>query len=125
MRENDPRRIFDVEQFLNSAAGIPGIVLYGPADAALRTGVVSFNIAGAVPSEVGLILDRSFGIMARTGLQCAPSAHRTLGTFPAGTVRFSFGWFNKRAEVEFAVKALKEIASWIANGTAIPAREAH
>src|SRR5438876_481409 len=89
-----------VEQFLNSAGDIPGIVLYGPADAALRTGVVSFNITGAVPSEVGLILDRSFGIMARTGLHCAPSAHRTLGTFPAGTVRFSFGWFNKRAEVE-------------------------
>ena len=78
--------------------------------------MISFNVAGAVPSEIGLILDESFGIMARTGLHCAPSAHRTLGTFPAGTVRFSFGWFNTPAEVELSLEALREIASWAAKG---------
>lgn len=101
-----------VAQFLARASEIPGIVLYGPRDPALQCGVVSFNIAGATPSEVGLILDESFGIMARTGLHCAPSAHRTLGTFPAGTVRFGFGWFNTPAEVEVAVEALREMAVW-------------
>ncbi|MBI2817976.1 MAG: aminotransferase class V-fold PLP-dependent enzyme [Acidobacteria bacterium] len=78
----------------------------------LRCGVVSFNLTGAMPSEVALVLDRSFGIMARSGLHCAPSAHRTLGTFPTGTVRFSFGWFNTSAEVETALSALREIAVW-------------
>jgi selenocysteine lyase/cysteine desulfurase len=55
--------------------------------------------------------------MARTGLHCAPAAHRTLGTFPAGTVRFSFGWSNTEAEVDTALQALRQIAAWAAKGT--------
>lgn len=101
-----------VARFLAGASEIPGILLYGPRDPALHCGLVAFNVAGAMPSEVGLILDQSFEIMARTGLHCAPAAHRTLGTFPAGTVRFSFGWFNTTAEVETALGALREIATW-------------
>jgi len=112
-----------VAQFLDGASDIPGIALYGPRDAKLQCGVISFNLAAAVPSEVGLILDQSFEIMARTGLHCAPSAHRTLGTFPAGTVRFSFGWFNTPAEVEIALKALKVIAAWAAKGAMVPGRD--
>ena len=108
-----------VAQFLAGAAEISGITLYGPKDAALQCGVVSFNVADAMPSEVGLILDQSFGIMARPGLHCAPSAHRTLGTFPTGTVRFSFGWFNTAAEVETALEALREIAVWATKGAAV------
>lgn len=111
-----------VARFIARASEIPGIQLYGPRDAALQCGVVAFNIAGAVPSEVGLLLDQSFAIMARTGLHCAPSAHRTLGTFPAGTVRFSFGWFNTPAEVDRSLEALKEIAAWAAKGAAVSGR---
>jgi selenocysteine lyase/cysteine desulfurase len=103
-----------VAQFLAGASEVPGITLYGPRDAALQCGVVSFNVAGAMPSEVALILDESFEIMARSGLHCAPAAHRTLDTFPAGTVRFSFGWFNTAAEVHRALVALREVALWAA-----------
>jgi cysteine desulfurase family protein len=103
-----------VSQFLAGLREIPGITIYGPGDAALQCGVVSFNVGRASPSEVGLILDEQFGIMARTGLHCAPAAHRTLGTFPAGTVRFSFGWFNTTAEVENSLEALRKTASWAA-----------
>lgn len=105
-----------VAQFLAGASEIPGITLYGPRDAALHCGVVSFNVAGSMPSEVALILDESFEIMARSGLHCAPAAHRTLGTFPAGTLRFGFGWFNASAEVQMALDALREIAAWAAEG---------
>lgn len=112
-----------VAQFLAGASDLPGIKLYGPRDTDLQCGVVSFNLTGAVPSEVGLLLDQSFGIMARTGLHCAPSAHRTLGTFPEGTVRFSFGWFNTSAEVEMALKALQEIAAWAAKGATVSGRD--
>jgi cysteine desulfurase family protein len=111
-----------VAQFIAGASEIAGITLYGPKDTALQCGLVSFNVAGATPSEAGLILDESFGIMARTGLHCAPAAHRTLGTFPTGTVRFSFGWFNTAAEVEAALKALKKIAMWAANGATVSAK---
>jgi cysteine desulfurase family protein len=105
-----------VARFLAGASQIRGITLYGPRDAALHCGVVAFNVAGAMPSEVALILDESFEIMARSGLHCAPAAHRTLGTFPIGTLRFSFGWFNTLAEVNVALDALREIAGWAAEG---------
>jgi cysteine desulfurase family protein len=113
-----------VAQFLAGAFEISGLTLYGPKNAALQCDLASFNIDGAVPSEVGLILDQSFGIMARTGLHCAPSAHRTLGTFPTGTVRFSFGWFNTPAEVEKGLEALRQIAAWGATIAAVPRQEA-
>jgi selenocysteine lyase/cysteine desulfurase len=103
-----------IERFLEGASEISGLTVYGPCDAALVCGVVSFNVAGATPSEVGLVLDESYGIMARTGLHCAPSAHRTAGTFPVGTVRFSFGWFNTIAEVDRSLQALTEVSRWAA-----------
>ncbi len=113
-----------IAQFLAGASEISGLILYGPKDAVLQCGLASFNIERALPSEVGLILDQSFGIMARTGLHCAPSAHRTLRTFPTGTVRFSFGWFNTPAEIEKALDALRQIAAWAAKGAATSHQEA-
>ena len=107
-----------VARFLDAASEIAGLTVYGPRDVSQRCGVVSFNVAGAMSSEVGLIFDQSFGIMARTGLHCAPSAHHTLGTFPAGTVRFGFGWFNTEADVDAAIGALRAVAAWSAKGVA-------
>ncbi|MFQ5923413.1 MAG: aminotransferase class V-fold PLP-dependent enzyme, partial [Anaerolineales bacterium] len=77
-----------VAQFIAGAQDIPGLVLYGPTDTERRCAVVSFNLEGLLPSEVGQLLDQEFGILSRVGLHCAPGAHRTLGTFPRGTVRF-------------------------------------
>jgi selenocysteine lyase/cysteine desulfurase len=107
-----------VTGFLERAGRIPGLTVYGPADAASRCGVVSFTLAGASSSEVAQLLDDSFGIMARAGLHCAPSAHRTARTFPAGTVRFAFGWFNTADELDTALSALDELASWAARRVA-------
>ncbi len=101
-----------VSKFVAGLHEIPGINVYGPTDVSKQCGVVSFNISDAVPSEVGLLLDEHFGIMARTGLHCAPAAHHTIGTFPAGTVRFSFSWFNTLAEIETSLEALGKIAGW-------------
>jgi cysteine desulfurase family protein len=107
-----------VIEFRERAAQIPGLTLYGPEDAARRCGVVSFSLASASSSEVAQILDDSFGIMARAGLHCAPSAHRTAGTFPVGTVRFAFSWFNTSDEIATAMAALGELASWAAQKVA-------
>ena len=74
-----------------------------------RTAVISIQTPGRDVSEVAYLLDKNYGIMTRVGLHCAPSAHQTLGTYPTGTVRFSFGYFNTEEEVLFAVKALEEI----------------
>ena len=108
-----------VNRFVTALSDIRGVRVYGPANPELRCGVVSFAVDGAAPSEVGLLLDESFGIMARTGLHCAPAAHRTLGTFPAGTVRFSVGWFNTAAHVDASVAAVRQIAAWAASGVAV------
>ena len=100
-------------QFLKEVERITGVKLSGlPSGAEKeRVAVVSLNIEGKDPSEVGYELDEKYGIMTRVGLHCAPLAHRTIGTYPIGTVRFSFGYYNTEKEIETAIKALKEIAN--------------
>ena len=71
-----------------------------------RTGVVSIQTPGRELAEVAHALDARYGIQTRVGLHCAPSAHHTLGTFPTGTIRFSFGWANTEKDVEYALAAL-------------------
>lgn len=74
-----------------------------------RVGVVSVQTPGRDEAEVAHLLDARFGVQTRVGLHCAPSAHRTLGTYPTGTVRFSFGWANASEDVDAALAALGEI----------------
>ncbi len=87
--------------------GISGVTVYGPADAIERTAVVSFNADGVSGSDVGRRLDEEFGVLCRVGLHCAPAAHRTLGTFPEGTVRFAPGVFTTEDDIEYTVSAVK------------------
>lgn len=89
------------------AAGLLKIV--GKRDCVDRTGVVSIQTLTKELSRAAFELDANYGIMTRVGLHCAPSAHETLGTFPTGTIRFSFGWWNTLEHVEKALDALKEI----------------
>ena len=74
-----------------------------------RTGVVSILPLTTDPAIAAARLDEEFGIRTRVGLHCAPSAHRTLGTFPEGTIRFSFGIFNTPEDVGAALDALRTI----------------
>jgi cysteine desulfurase family protein len=99
------------KMFLTEASKLKGIKIYGLAAGAEedRVGVVSLNIQGRDPSELSFELDEKYGIMTRSGLHCAPLAHKTIGTYPIGTVRFSFGYYNTDKEVEKAIKALKAI----------------
>jgi cysteine desulfurase/selenocysteine lyase len=101
-----------VTRFLEGARRISGLTVYGPRPIEQRCGVVSFNVAGLTSSDVGTILDRDYGILSRPGLHCAPRTHRTIGTFPTGTVRFGFGFSNTVAEVDQALGALEDIAAW-------------
>ena len=69
------------------------------------------NIEGKEPSEVGYKLDKESDIAVRVGLHCSPAAHRTLGTFPEGTVRISLGPFNTDEDIDTFCSAVEEIAS--------------
>ena len=77
----------------------------------LRTGVVSIQTLKTDCADAAFRLDFEYGIETRVGLHCAPNAHKTLGTFPTGTIRFSFGNFNTDEDVDAAIKAVTEIAS--------------
>jgi cysteine desulfurase / selenocysteine lyase len=99
-----------VDRFLAGLADNGSVTIYGPLTAD-RLSTVALNVAGLACSEVAQRLDDDYGILVRAGLHCAPWAHQTIGTFPDGAVRFSFGYFNTAGEVDAAVKALKEIAS--------------
>lgn len=96
---------------IDGLRSIPGVQVYGTGDASRQVAVVSFNVDGLAPSEVGRLLDEDFGVLCRVGLHCSPLAHQTIGTFPAGAVRFSLGWFNSAADVERAVDAVRRIAA--------------
>lgn len=95
------------ELFLDGISSIKGVKVYGDMNPQRRTALVSFTIEGLSPSEISFELDERFYIMSRPGLHCAPSAHRTIGTFPDGTVRFSFGMFTTKEEIRTAIKAIE------------------
>lgn len=98
-------------EFINGLLNIDSIKVYGPLDASLRTATISINSSKIDNSELGFLLDSEFGIMVRTGLHCAPLAHKTIGSFPQGTLRFSFGAFNDIKDINYALYALNSILS--------------
>jgi len=99
------------EKLIQGLKEISGVTVYGNNGIGEQAAVVSFNISNQSPSDIGLKLDEEYDIMCRVGLHCSPSAHRTMGTFPAGTVRFSMSIFNTVQEIEKALMAVRRIAS--------------
>jgi len=97
-------------QLIAGLQGIAGVTVYGTGHAAAQTATVAFNVAGLSPADVGLALDEDFSILCRIGLHCAPAAHRTLGTFPRGSVRFGLGYFNTAGEIAAALEAVAMLA---------------
>ncbi len=98
----------NAERFLSLAESIEGLTVYGPTLAELdrRTDVFSVRVAGVTPGELAAALERQFGILTRPGLHCAPLAHQTIGTYPEGTTRLSFGPFTTADDVRTAADAL-------------------
>lgn len=111
LQEYGEEKIFNHEAeltrfFLKSLKPMKNIQVYGPDYDQLRLPVVSLNVKDRSPEEVGNVLYKEGEIAVRTGLHCAPEAHRTIGSYPGGTVRFSFGPFNTKAQVGTALDIL-------------------
>ena len=85
------------------------IRIIGKKDLTDRNAVVSIQTPEIDMSQMAWQLDNEYGVMTRVGLHCAPNAHKTLGTYPAGTIRFSFGPENTKNELDFAIQGLKKI----------------
>jgi cysteine desulfurase / selenocysteine lyase len=111
MEECHSREMRQIRRLWQGLASIPGIVVYGrkPGDCDLP--VLSCNVEGIVPEDVGAILDADYGIAVRSGLHCAPLVHQDLGTAPAGSVRFSLGHSSTDADIDRALQAMTEIAA--------------
>ena len=98
-----------IESLADGLNQLPGIILYGSPDKRSCTGTLSFNVQELDCSEVAHILDTAYGIAVRSGLHCAPAAHRTIHTFPHGTVRASVGPFNTQEDIHTLIGAVSEI----------------
>jgi cysteine desulfurase family protein len=103
--------LYLTEKLIEGLSNIRGIKLYTSIDILKQAPVISLNIGGYEPADAGAILDQVFDIKVRIGLHCAAAAHKTLGTFPTGTIRLSPGYLNTIEEIEGTLQALEKIAS--------------
>jgi cysteine desulfurase / selenocysteine lyase len=97
-----------VQQLIAGLVRQPGLTLYGPRGVE-RGSAVSFNLDGHDPATLGFLLDHNYDISVRVGLHCAPNVHRTIGSYPAGTVRVSPGFFTSPEDIDRFLEALREI----------------
>ncbi|HEY6001677.1 MAG TPA: aminotransferase class V-fold PLP-dependent enzyme [Anaeromyxobacter sp.] len=105
------REVALADRLLSALREMPPVRVHGPGDARRQVGTVSLSMEGWEPVDLAAALDGSFGIAVRAGLHCAPLAHRTLGTYPSGTVRISVGPFTTEEHVDRAVAALRALAA--------------
>lgn len=99
------------QRFLEGLSSIEGVALCGTKDLNRRVGVVSVDFLHKDNAEAAFALEMDHGILTRCGLHCAPSAHKTLDTFPRGTVRFSLGFASTEADVDAALCAIRSICN--------------
>ena len=98
------------QRFIDGIRGIPNVRLRGQERLENRVGVLSLDFLRQDNAAVAYALEQRFGILTRCGLHCAPSAHKSLGTFPKGTVRFSLGFANTEQDVDAALAAITALA---------------
>ena len=95
------------DYLISSLLGMEKIQLYLPSNTKNILGIVSVNVEGYSPVDVGTILNDEFEICVRTGYHCSPFVHEFIGSKERmGTVRISIGAFNTKEEVEQLVKAI-------------------
>ena len=99
-----------ITHFLQAIKDIPHIRILGSAEAERLVGVISLDFLRADNGEVSYRLENEYGILTRCGLHCAPDAHCTLGTFPKGTVRFSFSPATTEEDLDRTVEAITALS---------------
>ena len=97
------------QRFIDGALTLPDTRVVGKLTTQDRAAIVSLDFQKMDNAEVSLLLDNQYGVMTRCGLHCAPRAHKSLGTFPQGTVRFSFSHHNTPEEVDTCIEGLRKI----------------
>lgn len=104
------KEIYLLDKFLEGVLNIENIRIIGKKTSDNRTGILSIDFINNDNGLVSHELSKDYGIMTRSGLHCAPSAHKALGTFPKGTVRFSVSHFTAMEEINYTIECLNKIA---------------
>ncbi|MBC8060976.1 MAG: aminotransferase class V-fold PLP-dependent enzyme [Clostridiaceae bacterium] len=99
------------DYFIKNILNIKNVILFGPKDSKSKTSVISLKHSAMDNSEFSFLLSNNYNIMTRSGLHCAPLAHKTIGTFPSGTVRFSFGPFHNKADLDFLLSSINTLSN--------------
>jgi cysteine desulfurase/selenocysteine lyase len=94
---------------IEGLSSLPKVKVYGTLDPDRSVAVVSFTVAGCRVSEIGLRLDEDYSILSRVGLHCAPAAHKTIGSFPEGTVRLAPGVFTTMEEIQQTIRTIGRV----------------
>jgi cysteine desulfurase/selenocysteine lyase len=110
MERNHEREMALIRRLREGLCALPGVTVYSPPSRDGDLPVLTCNIEGFVPDDVGAILDGDYGIAVRAGLHCAPLVHADLGTGRQGSVRFSLGHLNTDAHIDAALEAMAAIA---------------
>lgn len=97
------------KHLVEGLCNINNIILYDDLSSSNYTSCVSFNIKDMETSEVSFILDNDYNINNRSGLHCAPLAHKTIGSFPSGTIRLSLSYFNTKNDIDYTLAAINKI----------------
>lgn len=105
------KELYLMNIFLKGLLDIEKIKIVGKKTIDARTNVVSIDFIDNDNGMVAHELSKNYGIMTRSGMHCAPSAHKTLGTFPHGTVRFSLSHFTTLEEIKYTLDSIKNIMS--------------
>ncbi len=105
--EDNAEKLFYLSRYLREGLTSLGVELYSPDTAA--NGIICFNLPNVFSSTVSNVLSSQYGVCVRSGLHCAPLIHEHLGTLKRGAVRVSMGCDNTEEEVEFFIKAVKNI----------------
>ena len=96
-------------RLLEGLSQTTGLTLHKAGAPACQAPIVSFSVDDSSSGEVAAVLDQAFDIKVRAGLHCAPSAHKTMGTFPRGTLRLSPGYFNTEEEIDITLQSIEQI----------------
>ncbi len=99
-----------INMLIDGLKKIRGITIYGPANSERQVAVLSFNLAGLACGALSFLLDENYGISTRSGMHCAPLAHKTIGTLNQGTCRVSPSYFTTHKDIEMFLEAIFKIS---------------
>ena len=96
--------------FIKELLNINNVIYFGDPTGFNSTTCISFNLNNMDTAELSFELDNTYGIKNRSGLHCSPFAHKTIGSYPTGTVRLSLSYFNNKSEIDYTLKSISEIS---------------